>query len=117
MPKQNSSDVRLDLMRTKLIADVDDLWGSHIEQALEILEASESKKVKLTFGVSLDFSESKAIQEIELAFSQVFKDKRTSSFEDPEAPAVDDNKPAEPPLPGMTKVKRGKLSAVIVDNF
>lgn len=109
MPKQKTSRAVLDEMKGMFLTRVDELWEKHIDEAIKILEESEAKQVNLSFRVHLDFSESKAIQEITVGYAQVHKDKVSDSFDDPDAPAIPDaDDPDAPALPGMAGVKRGR---------
>ena len=83
MPKKAKPDARLSEMRAEFLLQAEELWDAHQEEFMGVLEESEARKVKLSYGVMLDFSESKASLETTMGFSQVVKDKRQKFFDDP----------------------------------
>lgn len=86
MPKKKATppaNQRLSDMKEKFLERAAELWDMHIEDAMTILESSESKKFNLTFHAKLDFSESTAKLETEISFSQQHRDRRQDDFEDP----------------------------------
>lgn len=83
MPKAKSSKARLKDMLDTFLEDAAELWKKNQDRFMTVLEESESKKVKVNFAVSLDFSESSAVLGTAMRFSEVFTDERSHTFEDP----------------------------------
>jgi hypothetical protein len=123
MPRKQKADARIDDMRSDLIKAVGELWDEHKDRFMAVLEESESRTINVTFPVTLDFSESKAVMTTQIRFSEVFKDKRVSEFDDPNQPflpgadpktkAEDDDEGKQPGRKGKKgrKKKTGKDAA------
>ena len=83
MPKAQRPDARLPEMEERSAKRLRELWTKHENEFMQILDESESRKVNLSFRVTLDFSESKATSKMTMGFAQVVKDSRSDSFDDP----------------------------------
>lgn len=86
MPRKQKADARIEEMEKDLLKAVAELWTEHKDRFMAVLEESESRTINVTFPVTLDFSESKAKMTTQIRFSEVFKDKRVSEFDDPNQP-------------------------------
>lgn len=89
MPKKHTPDARMTEMRDAFLQHAKDLWDQHESEFSTVLQEAEAKKLRLTFSATLDFTESKALMETNMSFSQVVKDKRTAEFDDPNALRLD----------------------------
>lgn len=84
MPIKNPTpDVRMDDMKCEFLKHAADLWDKQAEKFMSLLASSDDKKVKLTWGATLDFSESEASLEVNLGFGKRYTDSRKSTFGDP----------------------------------
>ncbi len=89
MPKAHKEpEVRLSQIRESFMAQAGELWTQHEDRFMGVLSESEDKVIALSFRAKLDFSESSACLETTIGYSQVVKDKRTASFDDPSQPAL-----------------------------
>lgn len=83
MPRKQKPDARVEEMKSDFLRAAGELWDKHQSRFMAVLEESESRMVNVTFPVTIDFSESKAVMTTQIRFSEVFKDKRVSGFDDP----------------------------------
>ena len=65
---------------TKAVAE---LYTHHSGEIQENLDESESKKIDVTFGASIDCSESEPLVTVKIRFSASVTDKRTFRVDDP----------------------------------
>jgi hypothetical protein len=86
MPRKQKADARVEEMEKDLLKAIAELWSEHKDRFMLVLEESEGRVINVTFPVTLDFSESKAKMTTQIRFSEVFKDKRVSEFDDPNQP-------------------------------
>lgn len=109
MPKEKAKpDKRLRDMKEKFLDRAAELWKKHESEFVEILDESESHKLNLSFSAKLDFSESSAVLDTTLSFSQVMTDKTSDTFDDPNQGKL--------PLKVDEKPKSGKDAAAGKDN-
>lgn len=84
MNKRNETMLTLDLMRKSMLRQVADLWDCHVEDTLNTVNTCEEGKVKVGFGVLLDFSDCKPAIEVRFALAkEATKDSRREEFDDP----------------------------------
>lgn len=90
-------------MKDVFLEQVGDLWQKNMKDAVAIIEESETPKIRVNFGVTLDFSESTAQMKTSIQFTKSFTDERVKDFEDPD----------QMPLPdiGDSKKPKGKDAA------
>ncbi len=88
MPKAHTPDADMQRMRVSFMNQAGELWDKHQDKFSEIMEEGEDRCIKLNFGATLDFTESKASLETTIGYSQVFKDKRSEQFDDPNQPSL-----------------------------
>ena len=93
-------------MRDKFLERAGELWSKHEKEFSEVIEESESKKINLAFSAKLDFSESSAVLETKISFSQVMSDGAADTFDDPNQP------PLSIEVMEETKVKRVRKAKV-----
>lgn len=74
--------------KREVMRHVDDLLEHHWEGMIAILEEAEVKKVKASFGATLDCSDTASTIDVVMSYSQVVKDKRTTTLEDPNQTAL-----------------------------
>lgn len=115
MPKTASPKSEKSALLAKFHERIDELWIGHEHEFMQILEDAESKKVNITFKAVLDFSETAAKIQTHISFSQVVKDAREDSLEDPDQPMLpvghepdSDNEPAPAPKKGGKKPEAKK---------
>ena len=82
-------------MREKFLQQIEDLFDHHIKQCLENTDASESKVGKMTYGMTIDVSESTPHLKTTVSYSVVTKDERQADLDDV----------SQPSLPGVGKGK------------
>lgn len=87
--KNNTPDSRIAEMRERFLEACGDLWDVNQDRFMALLNSSEQRAVKLTFGVAIDMSESKAAMDVEIGYGQRYKDKRVCSFDDPDQTQIE----------------------------
>jgi hypothetical protein len=93
MPKKQRADARLADIQERFAQRINELWEAHETEFMTVLEDAESRKVRVTFAATLDFSESTAKLQTGISFSQVVKDHKDDDFDDPnqtKLPGVDE---------------------------
>jgi hypothetical protein len=113
MPRKHKPVPNEEKMREQFMADVAELWDEHFKKFFAVVDDSESKTVNVTFRGTIDLSESAAQLDTTIAFSEVFKDKRSHTFEDPnqEQLAIEDEADED-----GKKGRRGKMAAAGKDD-
>lgn len=86
MPRKQQADARWSDIKGKFLERVAELWDTHQEKFVSVLDESEQRKINVTFRGALDFSESTASLVTSIAYVQAMKDKKSDSFEDPNQP-------------------------------
>jgi len=109
MAKQSKFKKDSDRLKKSFLEQAEELWETCFPKFFEALEESESKKIKLSFGASLNVKERENVVDVDLAF----KDKTTESgldvvktFHASKRSKLPD--PDQPDLPGTEGKKDGK---------
>jgi hypothetical protein len=71
-------------MKAEFIRECAELWDEHQEKFLSYLDDSDDRKIKLAFGVTLDFSDDPSSLETVISYAVRQKDKRSADFDGPE---------------------------------
>jgi predicted RNA-binding protein with RPS1 domain len=109
MPKKASPDANPEQVRDQFLQRVKELWDTHEDEFMQVLDEAESKKINLTFRCSIDKSETAAKLQTGITFSQVVKDAREDVFEDPnQRPLIE--LPADDKATGKPAGKKGTKS-------
>ena len=93
--KTNSINIHVPTVKDLFIQQVHELWDTHEHEFTGVAKECEAQRVKVSFGVDLDYSGAKTLVETQISFSQVTKDKRSAALEDPAQMRLIDDKPGE----------------------
>jgi hypothetical protein len=71
-------------IKNAIMAKAAELWDAHCEEVLRVIKESEEHKLTVTFGSSIDCSESAPSITIAMRFSETFTDSRKVQLDDPD---------------------------------
>lgn len=85
MPKAKKTPVAsTEELRDRFLERARELWDEHEVAFMEIMHHSESKKVRVPFYATLDFSDTAPELVTGISYHVVHRDKRTDTFDDPD---------------------------------
>jgi hypothetical protein len=88
MPKKANPNTNPVVVRDQFLQRAKELWDTHEDEFMQVLDEAESKTINLAFRARLDKSETVAKLQTSIAFSQVVKDAREDVFDDPNQPPL-----------------------------